>query len=164
METRHQHAAREPLDRDRLGVHRYVKHPLKEAPEQKRDEERTQRAGEPDERSRDAVADQREAHHPPASHHRQEAGGHHHRQDRADGSPEQGESESAVAQAEVMLQLRDVGRPGGEEEAVHEEHGDDGQAWPTVRRGGCRWLVRGREQRQTQRTSTPAARNSSTIC
>jgi hypothetical protein len=32
----------------------------------------------------------------------------------------------------VTLQLRDVGRPGGEEEAVHEEHGDYGQPWPTV--------------------------------
>ena len=28
---------------------------------------------------------------------------------------------------------------------MHEEHGDDGQAWPTVRRGGCCWLVLGRK-------------------
>ena len=114
VEARHKHAAREPLDRDRLGVHRHVERPLKEAPEQKCDEERAQRAGEPDERSRDAVADQRQAHHPLASHNRQEAAGHHYRQDRADWSSEQGEAESAVTQAEVMLQLRDVGRPGGE--------------------------------------------------
>jgi hypothetical protein len=35
----------------------------------------------------------------------------------------------------VMFQVRDVGCPGGEQEAVHEEHGDDGYAWRTIRRG-----------------------------
>ena len=34
METWHEHPAGEPLDRDCLGVHRHVEHPLEEAPEQ----------------------------------------------------------------------------------------------------------------------------------
>jgi hypothetical protein len=114
MEAGHQHAPREPLDRDRLGIHRHVEHPLKETPQQESDEERSERTGEPDERTRDAIAEGGQAHHPPTSQSGQEAGGYHHREDRADRGPEQGESESAVTQAKVMLQLRDVGRPGGE--------------------------------------------------
>ena len=138
METWHQHPAGEPLDRDRLGVHRHVEHPLEEAPEQERDEEGSERTGEPDEWSRDAITEQGQADHRPASHSRQDAGSHHHGQDRADGGPEHGESEPAVAEAEVLFQLRYVGRPGGEQEAVHEEHGDDGEARPAVHRRWCR--------------------------
>ena len=161
MESRHQHAAREPLDGDGLGVHRHVEHPLEEAPEQEGDEERRQRTGEPDERPRDAVAEQGHAHHPPTSHLRQEAGRHHHGQDRADGSPEQGESEPTVAQVEVLLQLRDVGRPGGEQEAVDEEDGDDGQAWPAVAASPMSAAVRrfgaGTSVRRSARRLPPSA-------
>jgi hypothetical protein len=48
------------------------------------------------------------------------------------GGPEQGESELGVAEAEVLFELGYVGRPGREQEAVHEEHGDDGHARPAV--------------------------------
>ena len=37
VEPWHQHPAGEPLDRDRLGVHRHVEHPLEEAPDQEGD-------------------------------------------------------------------------------------------------------------------------------
>lgn len=62
-------------------------------------------------------------------------GGHHHRQHRTNGGPEQRQSESAVIQAEALLHLGDMGSPGGEQETVHEEHGDDGHPWPAIRRG-----------------------------
>ena len=134
VESRHQDAAREPFDGDGLGIHRHVEHPLEEAPEQEGDEERRQRPGEPYERSCNAVADESHTHHAPAAHHRQETGGDHHGQYRTDGSPEQGKAEPAVAQVEVLFQLGDVGRPGGEQESVDEEDSDDCQPWPAVHR------------------------------
>jgi hypothetical protein len=126
METWHQHPAGEPLDRDRLGVHRHVEQPLEEAPKQERDEEGSERIGEPDEWPRDAIPEQGQADHRPASHSRQHAGCHAYGQDGADGGSEQGESEPTVVEAEVLLQLRYVGRPGGEQEALREKDGDNG--------------------------------------
>src|ERR1700677_915709 len=123
METWHQHAAGEPLDRDRLGVHRHVEQPLEEAPEQERDEEGTERTGEPDEWPREAIPEQGQADHRPASHSRQHARCHTYGQHGAEGCSEQSESEPAVVEAEVLLQLRYVGRPGSKQEALHEEYG-----------------------------------------
>src|ERR1700722_13113360 len=101
MKARHQHSTREALDRDGLGVHRYVKNPLEESPDEERQEERPERTGEPDEWSRGAVAEQAEAHHLAASQPGQEAAGDSYRQDRADGSPEQGEAQPAVTEAKM---------------------------------------------------------------
>src|ERR1700677_1830505 len=101
METWHQHATGEALDRDRLGVHRHVEQSLEEAPKQERNEEGAERTGEPDEWPRDAIPEQGQTDHRPASHSRQHAGCHTYGQDRAHGSSEQSESEPTVVEAEV---------------------------------------------------------------
>src|SRR5690606_21958324 len=117
-----------------LGVHRHVHQPHRGAEQQQGEDQRAEVPGEPDRDQRrrrgGPGGDRRRPAAPPGDDPPREA----HGGDDADRGAQQGDAHRALAQPEVLLDLRDADHPGGRDQPVRRERRRHGHPRATERR------------------------------
>ncbi len=142
VKARHHRGPGAPFDRAGLRVHRDVQRALEHPPQRQRREQRRPGPGQPHRRPGRRVAgdgDRDQPVAPPARQRRQRG------QHRAQRSAEQRRAQRGVVQAESGFDLRNVGGPRREQQAVSDEHRGDTAFGPTQHVDGERSL-RGRRR------------------
>jgi hypothetical protein len=139
----HDRAAELAFDVDGLGVHGDVEAAREQAPHGQRAEQFRQRAGQADQDAGQAVADRGDPHHPTAAEAGQDEPDQQGRGDRTDRLAEQAEAELTVVDVQGRLDLRHVRGPGGEQDAVDDEHHVHREPGPTSPRVHCGLVRRG---------------------
>ena len=133
VQARHERPPARSFHRDRLSIHGDVERPLERAPDEKRGEQGGQTAGQPDQGPGCAVAHQGRLHDAAAADPRDQVGRQQHRRDRPDRCPEERDAQRSVREPQVPHDVRDMRRPGCEQQPVHDKHGGDRDARPPAR-------------------------------
>ena len=147
MKGGHDRPAVAALDRDGMGIHRHVHHPVRRTEEERRRQEQAETWR--DQRKREGHHQRRrgDAGYRGAAKSCDYGAGQRHRGERAECHREQRDAEGRVADLQALLDQRDMRGPGADHHAVHEEDCGNGPAGARNGGGGLShdlFLERGR--------------------